>query len=72
MDSVLVKLLPFDTEHIEDIGDIRGYKATFRILNNTKFSDIKSIACKFWNLNEPQYEMTDEYFCNLVTITNNV
>jgi hypothetical protein len=72
VDSVLVKLLSYDSEKVEDHGNVKGYMATFRVFFDTKFSDIKAIACKYWNLNELQYEMTDEYFCNLVTYTDNI
>ena len=45
--------------------DIEGFVTTFRIKKSTTFKEIYNVACKFWELNEQKYILTDEYFNNL-------
>ena len=40
---------------------------SFKLYNNTSFEEIRASACKFWNLDEQQMCLTDEYFNVLST-----
>lgn len=72
VESVLVKYLNFDPSHITDFTNIPAFTQTFRIYRNTKFSELKTAACRFWGRLEQQYELTDEYFNNLDTFQGTV
>lgn len=64
---MLVKHLNFDPSHTQELTDMPAFASTFRIYRNTKFADLKSAACKFWDKLEQEFELTDEYFNNLDT-----
>ena len=69
---MLVKHLNFDPSHTQELTDMPAFASTFRIYRNTKFADLKSAACKFWDKLEQEFELTDEYFNNLDTFQGTI
>ena len=67
VEAVWVKLIQGETDHIQDYLEIQSFDATFKIYGSTRFNELKSAACRFWNKIDQTYEMTDEYFNNLMT-----
>ena len=68
VEAVWVKLIQGDPNHIQDWIEIQSFSATFKIYGGTRFSELKTAACLFWKFqNDQTYELTDEYFNNLMT-----
>eukprot|EP00347_Sterkiella_histriomuscorum_P017713 403348280 len=77
--AICVKLIltdPTIQSHKKDSYNIINtencYVCTFRIYPSTMFNEIKKAACEFWNKIEQKYNLTDEYFNNLVSYNDTV
>ena len=75
VNSVLVRFMQGDPSIAaqRQSKELQAYCQTFRIYGNTKFSDLKKAACKYWGgLILDQYELSDTKLNNLSTFQGTI